>query len=269
MSGFSEQWLTLREPYDVAARNGKVLDSVSAAFAGHDSINVVDLACGTGSTFRSVSVVLPPRQNWRLVDNDLSLLARAKPAAASSDINVTTVPIDLQRDLELVLDGAVDLVATSAFLDLVSEQWLERLITEIAARRLPLYAAINYDGRASCEPVDEFDETIIGAVNKHQLTDKGFGPSLGPGAVGMALSLLKRLDYQVTLGPSDWVLGRSDGEMQTEILSGWAGAAREMDDAAVSAIGAWLARRRALVSTGRASMRVGHVDFFARPPKFR
>jgi hypothetical protein len=266
---FSEQWLTLREPHDVAARNGKVLDAVGAAFVKHSAINVVDLACGTGSTFRAVSLVLPPRQNWRLVDNDLSLLARAKPVAASSEINVTTVPIDLQRDLELVLDGAVDLVTTSAFLDLVSEQWLERLITEIAARRLPFYAAINYDGRASCEPADPFDQTVVKAVNRHQLTDKGFGSSLGPGAAAKAIGLLQRLDYKVIQGQSDWVLGRADGEMQTEILSGWAAAAREMDDAAVSEIGAWLARRRALISTGRSSMRVGHVDFFARPAKFR
>jgi hypothetical protein len=265
MSGFSEQWLTLREPHDNAARNGKVLDAVAAAFADQHAINVVDLACGTGSTLRAVSLVLPGRQNWRLVDNDLSLLARAKPAAASADLHVTTQPIDLQRDLELVLDGPVDLVTTSAFLDLVSEKWLNRLLTEIAARRLPFYAAINYDGRATLEPADDFDATVIKAVNRHQLTDKGFGSALGPKAAEKATTLLKRVDYKVVQGQSDWVLGRSDAEMQTEILSGWAAAARDMDEAAVPEIGAWLARRRALIATGRSSMRVGHVDFFARP----
>ncbi len=269
MSGFSEQWLTLREPHDVAARNGQVLDAVAAAFKRYSAINVVDLACGTGSTFRSVSIVLPPRQSWRLVDNDLSLLARAKPAAASAEIQVTTQPIDLQRDLELVLDGPVDLVTTSAFLDLVSEDWLDRLVTEIAARNLPLYAAINYDGRATCDPADPFDEVIVNAVNRHQLTDKGFGPSLGPGAASQAISLFKRLNYSVTQGRSDWMLGRQDADMQTEILSGWAAAARDIDGAAVSEIASWLARRRALVATGRSTMRVGHLDFFAKPPAAR
>lgn len=263
---FSEQWLTLREPHDAAARNGAVLDAVSTTFANQSAINVVDLACGTGSTFRSVSIVLPDRQHWRLVDNDLSLLARAKPAAASSEIVVTTQPVDLQRDLELVLDGPVDLVTTSAFLDLVSQDWLERLITEIAARNLPFYAAINYDGRASCEPADPFDKAVIDAVNKHQQTDKGFGPSLGPEAAAKAVQLFERLDYKVTQGQSDWVLRKADTEMQTEIISGWAAAARDIDAGAVAEIAGWLTRRRALVAAGRSSMRVGHVDFFARPP---
>ena len=76
MSGFSAEWLSLREPYDRAARNAKVLDAVAGTFAAQTAIAVVDLACGTGSTVRAVGPHLPPRQNWRLVDNDLSLLAR-------------------------------------------------------------------------------------------------------------------------------------------------------------------------------------------------
>ena len=77
MSGFSAEWLALRERYDLAARNPTVLDTVADAFLDHPSIAVVDLACGTGATLRAIGPHLPPRQSWRLVDNDLSLLARA------------------------------------------------------------------------------------------------------------------------------------------------------------------------------------------------
>src|ERR1035437_5568276 len=52
------------------------------------------------------------------------------------------VTLDLNRNLEAALDGPVDLVATSALLDLVSETWLDRLAGEIAARSIPLYAAL-------------------------------------------------------------------------------------------------------------------------------
>ena len=48
------------------------------------SIAVVDLACGTGATLRAIGARLPARQNWRLVDNDLSLLAQAAGACASA-----------------------------------------------------------------------------------------------------------------------------------------------------------------------------------------
>ena len=90
---------------------------------------VVDLACGLGSTLRAVTERLPQRQSWRLVDNDLSLLARAAGARARPpDLTVTTVPVDLARDLEAALDGPVELVTTSALLDLVSHEWLDRLV---------------------------------------------------------------------------------------------------------------------------------------------
>ncbi len=94
---------------------------------------------------------LPKRQSWRLVDNDLSLLARAQQAVGA-DVTVRAMPLDLAHDLEAALDGPVDLVTTSALLDLVSAEWLERLVTEIAARDLPVYAALSYDGRVALEP---------------------------------------------------------------------------------------------------------------------
>src|SRR5258708_7347451 len=136
MSGFSADWLALREPYDTQARNSAVLDAIVAAFKAIPSIRVVDLACGTGSTLRALGPKLAAPQNWRLVDNDLSLLGRALAMKRPAGVAVEGVPLDLNRDLEAVLDGPVDLVATSALLDLVSDVWLERLAMEAAARSI-------------------------------------------------------------------------------------------------------------------------------------
>ena len=264
MSSFSAAWLALREPHDRRARNAEVLDAVVTAFASHISLNVADIGCGTGSTHRALSPRLPPGQRWRLYDNDLSLLARATGPA-----DVTTVPLDLARDLEAALDGAVDLVTTSALLDLVSPAWLERFATEAAARRLPVYAALSYDGRVRLDPADPLDGRIVAAVNKHQRTDKGFGPALGPAAAQAAIEQFEQLDYAVVQGPSDWVFQPTDREMQNEILSGWASAAREIDEASLGEATGWLTRRRELVSSGRSTIQVGHVDFFARPTSRR
>ena len=165
---FSATWLALREPYDARARNAAVLDAVAAFFRPQSSIAVVDLACGTGATLRTIGPRLPARQNWRLVDNDLSLLARAAGLARPPELTVAARAIDLVRDLEIALDGPTDLVTTSALLDLVSAEWLERFAVEAAARRLPVYAALTYQGRATLTPEFELQLRQGGHDRRHR-----------------------------------------------------------------------------------------------------
>jgi len=269
MSGFAAEWLAVREPVDRRARNAAVLDATTDAFAALSSISVVDLACGTGATMRAIASRLPRRQNWRLVDNDLSLLARVPVPERTADLSVTTLPIDLNHDLEAALDGPVDLVAMSALLDLVSTAWLDRLVVEAAARRLPVYAALTYDGTVTLDPVDPRDAAIVDAVNRHQQSNKGFGPALGPQAATAAISGFERAGYSLRHGRSDWALGARDREMQNEVLAGWSSAARQTDALPLPDILDWLTHRRDLVASGRSSMRIGHLDFFAAPSTTR
>jgi hypothetical protein len=263
VSGFSAEWLARRGPYDRRARNSALLGAVARSFAAYPSAMIVDLACGTGATLRAISSALPHRQGWRFVDNDLSLLARARQAVGA-DVTVRAIPLDLVHDLEAALDGPVDLVTTSAFLDLVSAEWIERLATEIAARNLPFYAALSYDGRVAIAPADPSDEAIIAALNRHQRTDKGFGPALGPAAAAAAIELFERIGYTVVKGASDWVLGPAD-DVQAEVLAGLATAAFEICGVATSAIDRWIARRKIMLAAQVSTLRVGHIDFFARP----
>ena len=264
VSGFSAEWLKLREPYDLRARNAAVLDAVFDLLAGQPSVTLVDLACGTGSTFRALSPRISARQTWRLVDHDLSLLARVSPSSPPG-INVTAVRVDLNRDLEAAFESAADLITTSALLDLVSGDWLNQLAIAAAARRWPVYAALSYDGRAELAPADPTDRRIVDAVNRHQRTDKGFGPALGPSAAQAAIEAFGRVGYAVSHGLADWEFGPTDREIQTEVLSGWAGAAREIGDPPPREIVDWLERRRGLIAAGRSSLRVGHVDLLACP----
>jgi hypothetical protein len=265
MTGFSAQWLALREGYDRKARNGAVLDALANAFRDRASIAVVDLACGTGSTLRAISSRLPVRQDWRLVDNDLGLLARAAALARPPDLTVCARAVDLARDLELALDGPTDLIATSALLDLVSQPWMDRLAVEGAARRLPVYAALTYDGRTELAPAEKLDDAVIAAVNAHQRTDKGFGRALGPDAASAAVRAFRGVGYAIREGRSDWILEPTDDEIQLQLLAGLAIAAGEMGSLATEDIDGWLDRRRAHVSAGCSSMRVGHRDVLATP----
>lgn len=263
MSDFSPDWLAMREPYDGRARNPVLLASVAGCFSGQSSISVVDLACGTGATMRAVAPHLPRRQTWRLVDNNLSLLARVAGTAAA-DATFTATPLDLDRDLELALDGPLDLITTSAFLDLVSRDWLERFAVEAAVRHLPIYAALTYDGHVAIDPAEPLDRGVIDAFNRHQLRDKGFGPALGPGAVPAIAEILGRVGYAAETGASDWQFGPADADIQLELISGIAAAARETGDVSLPDLIAWTTHRRDAVADGRSSMLIGHVDVFAR-----
>lgn len=265
MSGFSIEWLALREPYDVRARNRRLLDAVVAAMSALPSVSIVDLACGAGSTLRALEPRLSSHQNWRLVDNNLSLLARAADTPRSATTSVSATPVDLALDLEAALDGAVDLVTTSALLDLVSKEWLERLATEIAVRRLPFYAALTYDGRIELTPGDPLDAQVVRAVNTHQLGDKGFGPALGPAAAQTAAQLFESVGYVCELDTADWMFEPRDEEIQTELLLGWAGAARDTGLIPIEELGAWLQRRQGHVAARGSSIRVGHLDLLAQP----
>ena len=50
------------------------LAAVTSRLKSEDTVRLVDLACGAGSTLRTLSPRLPPRQHWDLVDNDPRLL---------------------------------------------------------------------------------------------------------------------------------------------------------------------------------------------------
>jgi len=264
MSSFSAEWLALREPYDRAARSAEVLEAVADAFRDAPSIAVVDLACGSGATLRALAPQLPPRQSWRLVDNNLSLLARAA-AGQPPQLTVTTTPIDLARDLELALDGPLDLVTTSALLDLVSAEWLDRLVIEAAARRLPVYAALTYDGHIAVEPATSLDTEVLAGFDLHQRTDKGFGLALGPAAAARAVERFEHFGYRVVQGRADWLFGPDDRAVQDALFAGWAEVAPLTTGLSPVAIDGWLGRRRADLAQGRSRLRVGHLDIFARP----
>jgi hypothetical protein len=269
MSDFTAEWLALREPYDLAARNPAVIDAMRSAFRGQSAISVVDLACGAGATLRAIGGQLPPRQNWRFVDNNLGLLAKAAALGHPPLIAVAARTLDLSRDLELALDGPLDLVTCSALLDLVSAEWLELLSVEAAARRLPVYAALTYDGRVTLEPAEPHDGEIVEAVNRHQRRNKGFGDALGPDAAAYAVDRFERIGYSVAHGLADWALGPDDRDMQSELVLGFAHAVQELNELPGQRVTEWLAHRQALIAAGQSSMRVGHVDVFALPMPIR
>lgn len=263
MSGFSAQWLALREPIDHAARSEEVLAGVAGWFARDTAMNITDIGSGTGSTLRALKPVLPQKITWHLVDHNDTLLEVAKAEAQGDHVDFSLT--DLSITLDAMFSHKPDLITTSAFLDLVSKEWLEKMVMEITSRRIPFYAALTYDGRAACDPVLEEDKTILAAFNTHQKTDKGFGPALGPDAADTAIRLFQDAGYQVSAAKSDWVGNSKHKAFQNMLLEGWCNAGSEIEPDKAADFKNWLLERADLIKASDATVFVGHKDFFAVP----
>lgn len=277
MSGFSSEWLALREPADTSARSKNAtqfaraaLEGVGgAASAGQPIIRALDLGCGTGANVRYLSKALsetpdrpvdqsgaPRVLHWRLVDNDPVLLTVTRASLGSM---VEIREADLQ-----VLDESwfsdIDLVSASALLDLVSESWLIHLIEASARHARAVLFALNYDGRLEATPHDTDDAWIRELVNRHQQTDKGFGPALGPRSGERCAKELARVGFDVCVEASDWDLDSASDELQRQLIDGWGTAAAEIVPASADRVRSWQQRRLRHVAAGESRLIVGHVD---------
>lgn len=276
--GFSAEWLALREPADHAARDAGLRAAAAAALAEKRVPHIVDLGCGAGSNLRGLAPALGPRQRWTLVDYDPRLLDAARAALtrwadrAGADgealtleksgkrIEVAFRQADLAADPTGPLAGEVDLVTAAALFDLVSQSWLERFADALAARRLPLYTVLIYDGIERWTPPHAADAAMLAAFHAHQASDKGFGAALGPAAAQAFDAALTRRGYRVRRAKSPWRLGAADARLIAELADGAANACAETGRVPAADVESWRAARRAATSC-----EIGHEDLLALP----
>ena len=284
MSGFSAEWLALREPFDAAARSASLVTELGAHLAPGTAaapLDIVDLGAGAGSNVRYLAPLLGGVQRWRLADNDAALLDAALAAtnawaesrgmqstrsAAALDVRGAAFACELRcTHVDLADLAAAELphrglVTAAALLDLVSHDWLESLARRCRAARAAVAFALTYDGRTTATPGEPEDAAVLAMFNRHQLFDKGFGPALGMRAAGAAEAAFEAHGYELRVATSDWVIGPKAHAMQLALLDGWLGAALEIAPESRLALTSWFERRRAHVLAGRSQLRVGHVD---------
>jgi len=265
VSGFSTKWLDLREPLDADARNSAIETVFVEALPAKQPVRLVDLASGTGSTVRMLSGKIGRPQIWTLLDRDPRLLQAAEERLATVEhCSVEVRQVDLALgDLVQFIEG-YDAVTTSAFLDLVSEAFLERLVKAVSERRLPFLASLTYDGRSAADPSHALDAEVTAAMNRDQRTDKGFGPALGPDAAIRCRELFEEAGYRVLTGLSDWNVAPEATAFQSEYLRGLRQVASHsgLSEAMVTE---WDEFRQYTITSGRSSMIIGHIDLLALP----
>jgi hypothetical protein len=276
MSTFAAEWLALREGADTRARNRELAQGISAWFQLREHITVVDLGSGTGANLRAVAALLPQRQHWLLVDKDEDLFAVSKIELRKwadhaeqsgetlklkkghAELFVQFKVVDLARDLDSALTDSPDLVTASAFFDLVSPEFIRALARQTANIRAALYATLTYNGVQRWSPHRPSDSQMAAAFNRHQMTDKGFGPAAGPTAAGLLADQFRLEGYTVLEGDSPWVLGQNDRSLLEELQRGYALAVLETKALDAKAVETW-------IKVIRAAAEVGHTDIFATP----
>ena len=139
------------------------------------------------------------------------------------------------------------------------------LVERCRSARVVVLFVLTYDGRIVWNPGDPEDEFVTEVFNRHQRTNKGFGPALGPTATQTSMARLMDKGYHVRSHTSDWHLGPSHPMLQQELLKGWTEASVELQSESRSLIGAWAQRRRTRIKAGRSSLIVGHADVLGWP----
>lgn len=257
MSGFEQSWLALREPADRAARDEELARFAAQRLAVNSQPHVMDIGCGTGSTYRALSTVFPQHARWTLVDYDEKLLDHAQQRVKNASV--------LKRDLRdlstLPLDG-VSVLTASAFFDLASADFCEQLAGRLAATGAGFYAALNYDGLIEFAVAHELDRVVVRDFNTHQRRDKGFGPALGPQAGGHLAGAFRSLHYQTRTASSPWMLGSQEAELQRAFLTGMVAPVCEVGHLPEASVRDWLDFRLAHIHRDQSCL-VGHTDFLA------
>ena len=263
---FTPDWLALREPVDHRSRAADLVAPLAEWWGPRPSHRVLDLGSGTGSNLRYLAPRLPGKQAWTLVDKDAALLDRATGAAVAVPgvARVERVLGELDREGLGLVPGA-DLVTASALLDLVTHEWLERIVATCRAAGNAALLTLTWDGTMTWDDPDPDDALVAEAVRSHQLRDKGMGPALGAAAAPAAERTFHVAGYDTWLRPSPWHLGASDASLARALIDGWGAAASEQRPEDAPLIRGWAERRRATVAPGFGLV-VGHVDLLALPP---
>jgi hypothetical protein len=265
-------WLALREPADVVARAGDLVDEIRRELPAGRPLVIHDLACGTGAMLRWLAPHLPGPQHWITYDLDADLLAAldAAPSTAAADGSQVTTQVrrrDVTQLRSCELAGAA-LITSSSLLDLLTADELRRIVCSCDRARCPVLITLTVTGTVQLWPPHPLDEVVAAAFNAHQRRTIGGRQLLGPDAADVVARAFTELGWQVVIRASPWRLGPVTGALTATWLAGWLAAAFEQDPRLAAEAGtSYASKRLADAATGRLWVVVHHRDLLLRPAR--
>jgi SAM-dependent methyltransferase len=265
----SPSWLALREQADSGARAPDLAEELRRQLVPGGRLVVHDLACGTGSMLRWLAPRLPGPQHWVCYDLDAELLAIAaaeqnQRAADGSLVSVEIRQQDVTRLPSGELTGAA-LITTSALLDLLTSEELDRLVAVCVDAHCPALLTLSVTGRVQLWPPHPLDTVVSAAFNAHQRRASEGRHLLGPDAADAAVCAFANSGYDVTVRASPWRLGTGSGRLATAWLTGWLAAASEQCEGMTAPAREYARQRLQDAAAGRLRVLVDHRDLLVRP----
>ena len=207
MHKFENSWLYQREKIDNQSKNLSLINIINNALKNIENISILDLGTGTGSNFRFLSKKITHKnQFWTLMDISKSSLQEAKRNIISNNKikSVSFKNHNIIKNIKNINFNKYDLVAGSAFLDIMPNSWF-KVFHKLNQDTKLIYFSINYDGYFKFYPRHNFDNNMLKLFNKDQRSKKdGKVNAVGPDCGEIIMSHFSTT-HKTYLLNSNWV----------------------------------------------------------------
>jgi SAM-dependent methyltransferase len=279
------QWLELRIPYDVKARNLNVEKSCLEYLQKLKKLKIIDLGSGTGANCRYYFSKVSQEQDWAMVDENPEFLeiaidklnAWALQNRYESEVQDSKLVLRNQvqkitiqtivgsiLDLENLIDlEAFDLAVSNAIFDLFSEKQFQTLLECLKKYKLPLLSTINYTGMNFVPQTDE-DARFIDYYHNYMKRPQYFGKAMGPECDSFMLETIKNTYTKVIQGESLWEISYKDPIFLQSILAFMEESIPEIleDTATQNELSIWLLEKKQMIVENRLNCNITHQDFY-------
>lgn len=269
-------WLQLRRAADHRARENTsgLIDRVDRwlgeRLGPQDQVTVIDLGAGTGSNQEWLAPRLSVPQRWILLDHDAGLLDSGAATKTPQVVATSRVTGTVDTLPQLMPAETPALVTCAALLDLLSPQEAALIAETITRFQAAAVLSLTVTGEVSLSPQESADQTIAAAFDAHQRRDD----LLGPDGVDVVAAALGDRGADVEIVQTDWALDTdsthdtAQPQLVQRYLTDRADAAVEHDPSLRQTAEQWVTRRLAQLDSGSLSVRVGHQDLVALPPRW-